>query len=141
MRLVAILLFVATLLGDRADAVCKSTCTEELRACRTGCAAQSGGARRRCVQACRDASTCSAPGNRLRLGAIVVNECKTDAAGLTTFTQKLVSRRGNCDVETVMELPTVGPMPDPLQPLLGVGLCRLYGDRRTGNGSLLFGRF
>jgi hypothetical protein len=70
-----------------------------------------------------------------------VNECTTDAAGLTTFRQKLVARRGNCDPVTIMELPAVGPTPDPLVPVLGVGLCRQYGDFRTGNGSLLFGRF
>jgi hypothetical protein len=137
----AIVAAVVLLAVAPVHAACKSSCTEELRACRAGCAGRHGGARRRCAQACGDASTCSAPGNRLRLGGIVVNECTTDAAGLTTFRQKLVSRRGNCDLETVMELPPVGPMPDPLRPVLGVGLCRLYGDFRNGNGSLLFGRF
>jgi hypothetical protein len=127
--------FLVTLLVADATGACRSTCTEALRTCGRTCARLSGPARRLCRQRCAEQSTCDAPGVHLRLGMLVVNECTADAAGLTTFKQRLITRRGNCDPVTIMEIPEVGPVPDPL------GLCRIYGDFRTGAGSVGLGAF
>lgn len=69
----------------------------------------------------------------------MVNECQQDAGGLLTWSEKLVVRRRNCDPVTVMELPRVGPLLDPLSPF--GGLCRLYGGFRIGPGFVAVGRF
>jgi hypothetical protein len=117
-------LLLATLVGlHEARAACKSTCSEELRVCGAACAPTRGAERHQCRQRCEDASTCSAPGARLRTTAYVAVECRQDASG-TTLTEKLLVRGGNCDPVTVMELPPAGPVNDQF------GLCRV-----------LFGRF
>src|SRR5262245_4245248 len=113
---------------------CPSACTREIRACRGRCAAQRGTARRECRASCADASTCNAAGVRARTGAYAVVECRNDAAGFSLH-ERLVVRRGNCDPVTVMELPPVGPVTDPLQ------VCRTYGQYRVGWGSVVVGRF
>ena len=100
-RIVASVL-VAAFVATDARAACKSACTEGLRACRHECADLHGQARRQCRQRCGEQSTCDAPGVRLRLGMLVVNECTADAAGLTTFKQRLITRRGSCDPVTIM---------------------------------------
>jgi hypothetical protein len=71
---------------------------------------------------------------RARTGAYAVVECRNDAAGFSLH-ERLVVRRSNCDPVTVMELPPVGPVADPLQ------VCRTYGQYRVGWGSVVVGRF
>jgi hypothetical protein len=132
---VTVALVLATLVaGHGARAACRSTCTEELRACRAECARTPGAERRQCRRRCDDASTCSAPGARVRTIAYVVAGCRQDASGFT-FNEKLVVRRGNCDPVTLMELPPAGPVADPMD------LCRAYGRFRIGGGSVVAGRF
>lgn len=145
---VRVLVLVAMFVAGRTDAIaaaCKSTCTEELRACRTQC--RGDGDRRDCRRRCAEASTCVTPGAPTETGAFPVNDCRNDAAGFS-LRERLVVRRGNCDAETLMELPAVGPVADPLSGLAypGVigplaGTCDLYGRFRTGFGSVVFGRF
>ena len=113
---------------------CPSACTRELRACRARCATQRGTARGDCRERCGGASTCNASGVRARTGAYVVVECRNDAAGFSLH-ERLVVRRSNCDPVTVMELPPVGPVADPLQ------VCRIYGEYRVSYGSVVVGRF
>src|SRR4029453_16785700 len=72
--------------------------------------------------------------------AYVVNECHRDAQGLYSFSQKLLVRRGNCDPATVLELPPVGPVSNPLGDALG-GTCHNFGAFRAGTGFTLIGRF
>jgi hypothetical protein len=129
-----VVLLAATLLGvpGEGGAACKSTCTEELRACRVQC--RGGANRRECRRRCAKASTCTAPGVRGRTGAYVVNECRNDAAGFMLH-ERLFVRRGNCDPVTIMDLPAVGPVADPSR------VCDLYGKFRVSYGSVLFGRF
>jgi hypothetical protein len=90
--------------------------------------------------ACTERSTCTAPGAGIRTFAYVVNECHRDAQGLSSFSQKLLVRRGNCDPATVLELPPVGPVSDPLGDALG-GTCHNFGAYRAGSGFPLIGRF
>jgi hypothetical protein len=118
-------LLLATLLAarGRAAAACKSTCTEELRACRSHC--QGITDRRACRQQCADASTCTAPGARLRTAAYTVDMCREDAAGFSVH-ERLFVRRGNCDPVTLLELPLVGPVP------AGRGLCPAMEHRGSG---------
>src|SRR5262245_13178469 len=130
---------VGALSTPRASAACRSTCTDELHACRQRCAALAASARRPCVQACRNRSTCAA-GAGIRTLAYVVNDCHRDAQGLTSFSQKLLMRRGNCDPVTLMELPPEGPVPDPAGDAVGGG-CHQFGAFRAGSGFPLIGRF
>jgi hypothetical protein len=137
------LVLVATLLAavTHASAACKSTCTEELRACREQCRGSTD--RRGCRQRCADASTCGTPGTGLKLtGAYPIVECRNDAAGFS-IRERLVVRRGNCDAVTVMELPPVGPVFDPVPLLLPqfLGACDAYAQYRLGFGSVIVGRF
>lgn len=67
--------------------------------------------------------------------AYTVDQCRQDAQGRYSGTEKLVIRRGNCDPVTVMELP---PVENVLLPIEG---CRMYGDFRIGKGSLGVQRF
>jgi hypothetical protein len=120
-----------------ADARCRSTCTDELRACRTQCAPLRGVDRRQCRGRCADTSTCAAPGAPVPTLAYSVNECTEDAQGLLTIAQKLVVRRGNCDPVTIMT--TVAQLQDPLP--AGYGSCRNYGRIRIGFLSAPVGRF
>ncbi|MGH7893071.1 MAG: hypothetical protein ACREQL_00290 [Candidatus Binatia bacterium] len=139
----ALLVWAALLVAlsaGRASATCHSTCTEELRACRQGCAALTAVARRPCVQDCRDRSTCAAAGAGIRTVAYVVTECRRDAQGLNSIAQKLLVRRGNCDPATVLELPAVAPVPDPLGDALG-GTCHNFGAFRFGSAWPLIGGF
>lgn len=115
-----------------AAAACQSTCAQQLIACKRTCPG-SGQARRDCRAACAERSTCTAPGARIRTLAYVVNECRTDALGSGSFRQKLVIRRGNCDPVVAMEAP---PFEGP-----DVGLCRLYGEIRSGAGAVVVGIF
>ena len=141
--LVLVAMLVAT--GTRAGAACKSTCTDELRACRAQC--RDAADRRDCRRRCAEASTCATPGAPKVTGAYPLNECRNDAGGFALH-ERLVVRRGNCDAVTVMELPAVGPVPDPYSGAIypGVvgplaGTCDLFGRFRTGFGSVIFGRF
>ena len=134
LRILFLSMMVLVTARDPARAACQSTCTRELRACRASCATQQSAARRDCRRRCSEASTCNAPGVQGRAGAYVVNECRNDTAGFS-LRERLVVRRGNCDPVTVMELPAVGPVADPVQ------ICDLYGQFRVSYGSVLFGRF
>jgi hypothetical protein len=134
MRAALAVAIVLTTFSADASATCKSTCIDELRSCRRGCTELRGGERRQCAQHCSDQSTCAAPGAVFRTIAYVTVACQQDARGFSA-SEKLVVRRGNCDPVTVMELPSVGPVAD------AIGLCRLYGDFRVGQGSVLVGRF
>jgi hypothetical protein len=123
----------------RAAAACPSTCTQQLAACKRTCPG-SGQGRRDCRLACTERSTCTAPGAGIRTFAYVVNECHRDAQGLSSFSQKLLVRRGNCDPATVLELPPVGPVSDPLGDAIG-GACHNFGAYRAGSVFPLIGRF
>lgn len=91
--------------------------------------------RRECVRACRERSTCTAPGVTIRTLAYVVTECRQDPQDLTVSRQRLLVRRGNCDPITVLETPQVGPAPDPFF------YCRFLGDSGIGWASVTFGLF
>src|SRR4029453_10367808 len=123
-----------------ADARCRSTCTDERRACRTQCAPLRGVDRRQCRRRCADTSTCAAPGAPLPVLAYAANEYVEDAHDLVTVTQKLVVRRGNCDPVTVMS--ASGQFQDTLRMLIPerAGLWT-YGDLRIGSLSSISGRF
>ena len=118
----------------RRPAACHSSCTQQLKECRQTCPG-GGQARRECRAACAQRSTCTAPGARIRTLAYVVNECSVDPHGMGSgLGQKLVIRRGNCDPVAVKVLrPTPGI--DPL------GLCRLYGESRSGPAARVVGLF
>src|SRR5262245_58250935 len=132
--LIATLLFLFLPL-DRA-AACRRSCAEPVAACRqTECGALDGRARHRCVRKCRARSTCTASHAAIRTLAYVVSECRTDAQGFSSGSQKLLVRRGNCDPITVVGFGPTPPGPDDL------GLCRQYGDGRTGPVSALTGLF
>src|SRR5262245_16412699 len=91
---------------DRAASApaCRRSCAESIVACRKAeCGGLGGPARQRCVQACRERSTCAAPGAPIRTLAYVVSECRDDAQGFISASQKLVVRRGNCDPFVVKE--------------------------------------
>jgi hypothetical protein len=138
---VRLLVLVATFVaaGTRAGAACKSTCTDELRACREQC--RDTDDRHACRQRCAEASTCVAPGTGRATGAYPLNECRSDAAGFS-LRERLFVRRNNCDPVPIMELPSVGPVADPYVGLLGSqGTCDLYGKFRVGFGSVIVGRF
>jgi hypothetical protein len=62
-----------------------------------------------------------------------VNECRTDARGLLVGRQSLRVRRGDCDPVTVTEIEGSEPIPDP------IGICRTYGEYRTGSTAVLAG--
>jgi hypothetical protein len=62
-----------------------------------------------------------------------VNECREDAEGFS-FRERLVVRHSNCDPVTLIELPEVGPIPDPLH------VCPLYGRVRIGAGGVIVSR-
>lgn len=132
--LLASILLCTTTRTDVA-AACKSTCSDELRACRTRCDRLQGVPRRHCRDRCEVESTCSAAGVRLRTAAYTVNACTGDATGHFAASEELVVRHGNCDPVTLMELPSVGPVADPL------GLCAIYGQFRIGAGSVAIARF
>src|SRR5262245_63394719 len=90
---------------DRAApaAACRRSCAESIAACRkTECVGLGGPERQRCVQACRERSTCAAPGAPIRTLAYVVTDCRYQA-GLATWRQKVVVRRGDWDPVTVRE--------------------------------------
>jgi hypothetical protein len=116
-------------------APCRSSCTQELAACKRTCPGGGGQARRACRTACAERSTCTAPGARIRTLAYVVSECTTDPLGRSSLTQQLLIRRGNCDPVTVMEAAPLTPAADP------VGGCRLWGNSRVGSASSFFGVF
>src|SRR5262249_10052755 len=99
--LIATLLLVL-LPVERAPAGCRGSCAESVAACRRSeCGVLDGLARQRCVRACRVRSSCTAPGAAIRTVAYVVTECRHDAQGLTTWGQKLLVRRRNCEPVTV----------------------------------------
>jgi hypothetical protein len=112
-----------------ARAACHSTCTAQLAECKRTCP-ESGQARRDCREACAERSTCTAPGARIRTLAYVVTECTTDPQGRSSFKQKLLIRRGNCDPVTVVEFGPSTPVPDPS------ALCRAFGAFRSGDQTL-----
>jgi cysteine-rich repeat protein len=118
----------------RRAVACHSTCTEQLKACRRTCPA-GGQARRECRAACAERSTCTAPGAAIRTLAYVVTDCSTDPQRRSTLKQKLLVRRGNCDPVTVMELDAGPPEVDPS------GLCRAYGEARSGRAAPTLGFF
>src|SRR5262245_46820773 len=124
-RIVAVLALLVPLVG-RAGAACRSSCREQIAACRrVECGSLRGRERHRCALACGSRSTCTAPGAAIRTLAYVVSECRWDPPGTFSGHQRLVIRRGNCDPVTVMELP-LPAVPDP-----GGnpgGICRNYGD-------------
>jgi cysteine-rich repeat protein len=112
---------------------CHSTCTEQLKGCRRTCPGR-GHARRECRAACVERTTCTAPGAAIRTLAYVVSECRIDPHGFSSFGQKLLVRRGNCDPVTVMELGAFPPVRDPFFASRG-GVCRGWGEGRFGNVS------
>jgi hypothetical protein len=132
-----IAIVLGVLAGPLAASTCHKGCKDEVVACRrTECIALRGGARRRCVDGCRTRSTCTAPGAAIRTLAYVVTECTSDRSRpeeVSTFAQKFVVRRGNCDPATIKEF-RVGTIPDP-------GICRLFGTGRVGLGSVRGGVF
>ncbi len=113
-------------------AACRSTCTQQLVACKQTCPA-SGTGRRECREACAERSTCTAPGRRIRTLAYVVSECTTDPQRRSTLRQKLLVRRGNCDPVVVMEAATPTSVSDPS------GLCPLLGALRSATLFVSFG--
>src|SRR5262245_53845119 len=126
--LIATLLFLFLAL-DRA-AACPRSCAEPVATCRRSeCGALSGSAHHRCVRACQARSTCTAPGAYIRTIAYVVTECRDDAQGFNTVSQKLFVRRGNCDPVPVMELRRSTPIPDPLR------ICSFSAATRWGPGA------
>lgn len=133
--MMALLLACVAAVGTAQATLCRSTCADELRACRHQCGGLARQERRRCVQGCRDQSTCTAPGNRFRTVAYVEVACRQDARGAFSIKERLVARRGNCDPVTLMDLPPVGPVADPL------GICRLYASFHGGAGSVGVGLF
>jgi hypothetical protein len=128
--MVTLLLACVAAVGTAQATLCRSTCADELRACRHACGGLAQQERHRCVHGCRDQSTCTAPGNRFRTVAYVDVECRQDAQGAFSLKERLVARRGNCDPVTLMDLPPVGPVADPL------GICRLYAGFHGGTGSV-----
>src|SRR5262245_16595581 len=102
-----LLLLVSVLPAHATNAACHSTCTEEYRACRQRCRSLHGGERRSCTRACEDASTCNAPGNRSRTLAYVAFQCRQNFNGDLELKERLVLRRGNCDLVTLVDLPPV----------------------------------
>jgi hypothetical protein len=66
--------------------------------------------------------------------AYVVTECRESGQNLFVR-QALMVRRGDCDPVTVMEFTVPQPVLDPF------GLCRVYGEFRTGDGSMITGAF
>jgi hypothetical protein len=70
-----------------------------------------------------------------------VNECRNDANGFS-LRERLFVRRNNCDAVPVMELPAVGPLPDPAAGFMGYsGVCDVLARFRVGFGSVIVGRF
>jgi len=139
----AIALMTVSLVAARAAPAaiagsCQKSCGREVAACRRAeCSGLAGDARRRCAEGCRARSTCTAPGAAIRTLAYVVTECRSDRAdsqGRSSFAQKLMVRRGNCDPVTIKEF-RQDPVPDP------AGICRLFGTARVGTYSVLAGLF
>jgi hypothetical protein len=71
----------------------------------------------------------------IRTLAYVMNECRTDAAGMQVGHQALRIRRGDREPITVLEFGPSEPAPDPL------GLCRQYGQSRAGTTAIVSGLF
>src|SRR5262245_54304601 len=102
-----------------AHAACNATCRRDVERC---VATQCAGVRpQACRQRCKPAA--------IRTLAYVLTECRVDAAGLVVGHQALRIRWGDREPITVAEF---GPesVPDP-------GLCRLYGNLREGDGSVV----
>src|SRR5262249_14732619 len=112
---------------------CQKSCNDAVVECRRSeCAGLRGGERRRCVDGCRTRSTCTAPGAAIRTLAYVVTQRVSDRSGpveMSTFSQKLMVRRWNCDPIPVQEL-RGQTAPDP-------GVCGLFGAQRVGALSVL----
>ena len=70
----------------------------------------------------------------IRTLAYVMNECRTDAAGMQVGHQALRIRRGDREI-TVMEFGPSMPAPDPM------GLCRQYGQGGSGVIAMVSGLF
>jgi hypothetical protein len=86
--LIATLLFLFGPVAQRAATACRKSRAQEVAACRRAqCGASSGFARRRCVQGCRERSTCNAPGAAIRTIAYVETECRDDAEKFNTVSQ------------------------------------------------------
>jgi hypothetical protein len=139
--LVAVLWGAIVLLAhphSTAASSCHKGCKDEIVACRRSqCSGLFGAARRDCLNGCSLRSTCTAPGGAIRTLAYVVNECRSDRSGpqeMSSLTQKLMIRRGNCDPVTIREYRR-DPVPDP------AGICRLFGDTRVGTTSVFAGVF
>jgi len=134
----ALLLAVGVPSPAAGDGSCHKSCGREVAACRRAeCSSLAGDARRGCAERCRARSTCTVPGSAIRTIAYVVTECRSDSAdpeeGRSSFAQKLVVRRGNCDPITIKEFRR-DAVPEP-------GICRLFGNFRVGSESVQAGLF
>src|SRR5262249_2554462 len=114
---------------------CSASCARRMAACRQErCPAVEGAARAACLDTCRAATGCAAGGARIRTLASVVSECRSGPEGFT-LRQRLEIRRGDCPPVVAMEAPSAGAHSDPF------GACRLYGDGRGGEPSMIVGVF
>jgi hypothetical protein len=69
----------------------------------------------------------------IRTLAFITTVCREVTEGAAALRQSLRIRRGDCAAVTVAELGIDAPVPDPL------GLCRLFGEQRGGEGSIAAG--
>jgi hypothetical protein len=79
--------------------------------------------------------------------AYVLSECTEGPTQGFTLDQKLVVRHGDADPVTVVEVPTLGPLPGTEQPGTEFAMCRWWGAnvvvglRVAGLNSVVFGAF
>jgi hypothetical protein len=114
---------------------CPASCVARMSACRAErCPAATGKDRRHCRDVCRAVTGCAAGAARIRgTIATVVTECHV-AGGKWTARQRLEIRRGDCPPVTVMTIEGDEPLGD-------LGLCKIYGDQRSGGGAMAVGAF
>src|SRR5262249_41983530 len=117
--LVASLLLVLTA-ATGVHSACNATCERDVSRCiATQC---DGIGRAACRRRCKPA--------RIRTLAYAQSECSVDAEGSVVTRQALRIRRGDREPITAVELPPLGPIPDPQ------GLCAHYGSALWGSSSV-----
>ena len=118
------LLLVVFAAAPRAEGACNATCKRDLERCMaTQC---EGVPRSVCRRRCKPVA--------IRMLAYVQNECRVDAGGVIVRHQQLRIRRGDREPITVAEYGPSIPAPDEL------GLCRLYGESRSGPAGVVAGQ-
>ena len=117
--------------AGRAAQSCSHECVRRMAECRAARCA--GLSRKACRDQCRAVTGCAAGGPRIGTLANVVSDCSS-VGGAWTFEQRLEIKRGDCAPIVVMQLAGTGAVPD-------IGLCRIYGQYRTGAASIVVGPF